>query len=216
MVVRRGHNWGSVGSPDPSLPVACDDTHASQLIERGCKEFILASGDMARTVGASPPSPSSSYRRLPIDLVTIGMIDSRGHTSTLLSMSHCLIRQPCASGGILRGSITVICNAQFLRGRDIAPRGHPNDAKIEVVEFSHDLSLRQRLLVLQKMRTGDHLPHPAIHVRQISGQTKIGVKGTVVIDGRRLGTRTVEYIEPITDGVVIWAAAPIEALESQD
>jgi hypothetical protein len=59
------------------------------------------------------------------------------------------------------------------------------------------------------MKTGDHLPHPAIHVRQISVQTAIGVAGTVVIDGRRIGSRTVEYIEPIADAVVIWAPAPI-------
>lgn len=216
MVVRRGQDWGSVGTPHPSTPVARDDAHASQLIEQGVREFVLASGDLARTVGASPPSANCSYRRLPIDLTRITVVDSKGLVTHLISLSHCLVRHRLPSGGLLRGPVTVICNSQYVRGRDVAPRGHPNDGKIEVVDFSNALSIRQRLLVLQRMRTGDHLPHPFIQVRQISERTMLNARGFVVLDGRRIGSRIVNYVEPLRDEAVVWAAAPIGAHESQD
>ncbi|MEN9801197.1 MAG: hypothetical protein RLZ37_322 [Actinomycetota bacterium] len=216
MVVRRGQNWGSIGTPPPSTPFARDDAHAGQLIEQGVREFILASGDLARTLGASFPSPGCSYRRLPIDLVRVCVVDSRGLSTHQLSMSHCLIHRRLLGGGLLRGRITAICNSQYLHGRDIAPRGHPNDGKIEVVEFSGDLSIRQRLLVLKRMKTGDHLPHPLIQFRQISDQTTLNAKGIVVLDGCRIGSRIVRYVEPLRDEVVVWVAAPIGARETHD
>ena len=216
MVVHRGRNWGSIGTPDASLPVARDEAHAGQLIEQGTREFVLASGDLLRTVGASSPTPNCSYRRLPIDLVKVRMVDRRGRSSDHLSMSHCLIRRRFVTGGVLFGPVTVICNSQYLHGRDVAPRGHPNDGKVELVEFSEELSFRQRLLVLQRMRTGDHLPHPFIVVRQVFERVELNAKGFVVIDGCRIGPRMVEFVEPIPDEVIVWAAAPDGVLDTQE
>lgn len=216
MVVRRGQNWGSTGTPDSTTPVAMDDAHASRLIEHGVREFVLASGDLARTVGATSPTPTSSYRRLPIDLMRISLLGTDGYSSRHFSMSHCLIRQRFSTGGVLRGRVSVICNAQYVHGHDVAPRGHPNDGKVEIVDFSKDLSIRQRLLVLRRSRTGDHLPHPMIQVRQVSEPTEWNAEGVVVIDGRRIGWRIVEGVELLCDEVIIWAASPSGAFETQD
>ena len=216
MVVRRGQNWGSVGEPQPGTPVARDDAHAGELIQQGIREFVLASGDLAQTVGASLPAPDCSFRRLPIDLMKLRLVDSRGLLCHHIALSHCLIRQRFLNGGLLRGRITVICNSQYLHGRDIAPRGHPNDGKFEVLEFSDDLSVRQRLLVLQKMKVGDHLPHPSIRFRQISERTEVNAQGIVAIDGRRIGRRILKSVEPLHDEVVVWVAAPIGVRETQD
>jgi hypothetical protein len=216
MVVRRGQSWGRIGTPPPSTPIARDDAHAGQLVEKGVREIILASGDLARTLGASLPSPDCSYRRLPIDLFRICVVDSRGFSTHRLSMSHCLIHRRFLDGGLLRGRITAICNSQYMQGRDIAPRGHPNDGRIEVVEFSGELSIRQRLLVLKRMKTGDHLPHPLIRFRQISDQTILNAKGIVVLDDRRIGSRIVRYVEPLPDEVVVWVATPIGVSGTHD
>ncbi len=216
MVVHRGQNWGSIGTPDASLPVARDEAHAGQLIEQGVREFVLTSGDLLRTVGASSPTPNCSYRRLPIDLMRIRMVDLRGRSSDHLSMSHCLVRRRFVSGGVLFGPVTVICNSQYLHGRDVAPRGHPNDGKVEIVEFSQRLSFRQRLLVLQRMKTGDHLPHPFIAVRQVLERVELNATGFVVNDGRRIGSGMVEFVEPLRDEVIVWAAAPAGVLETQE
>ena len=88
--------------------------------------------------------------------------------------------------------------------------------RVELVEFSEELSFRQRLLVLQRMRTGDHLPHPFIVVRQVFERVELNAKGFVVIDGCRIGPRMVEFVEPLPDEVIVWAAAPDGVLDTQE
>ena len=61
-------------------------------------------------------------------------------------------------------------NAQFVGDWDVAPRGHPNDGRAEIVE-ANDLSLRDRIEVRRRLPHGTHLPHPGITVRSLRAAT---------------------------------------------
>lgn len=207
MVVRRGEEWGNIDVPPTHIAEVHDDAEGSRLLQSGVREFLLCSGDMARTVGAQPPCSNSLFRRLPCDLVTVSLIDPRGRETEVPVFSHCILRSSTWRGTWLRGPITVISCAQFLRGMDIAPRGHPNDGKVEVLEFDASISVRERFRMLQRLRTGDHLPHPSIRVRHVA-TLDLNLRGCAVIDGISHGRCTLRHLRVIPDAITLWAAVP--------
>lgn len=208
MVIRRGEDWGVAGTPPAGIPIAHSDREASRLIVAGRREFILTAGDMARTIGASLSTDDCTYRRLVVDLVEIDLVDPRGAQQTVHMFGHCTIRSPWIFGGPLRRQVTVVCNAQFVHSLDLSPKGHPNDGKIELLEFLRSLSIRDRLQVRVRARNGDHLPHPNIRFRQVSDVVALDVTGVVVVDGRRLGRHTVQRVKPCPDAAIVWVPVP--------
>ena len=67
-----------------------------------------------------------------------------------------------------RGEVLFVMNAQFLGPYDIAPRGHPNDGRAEMLKVSSAMSWRVRHTALQRALTGTHLPHPLISTSRVS------------------------------------------------
>ena len=208
MVVRRGEEWGTSGVPCATVPVASSDADANRLLRSGCREFIVAFGDMARTVGAVRPTAASNFRRLPLDLVRVSLIGDDSNVLQIPVFSHCLIRSSHWRGGILSGPIIAVCNAQFIGGRDVAPRGHPNDGKVEIVEFDSALKVRERLQILRRMRNGSHLPHPSISVHQIASGSVHDARGVLIVDGVRSARFTLTGVEVLPDAITVWAALP--------
>lgn len=204
MVVQRGQDWGTVGRPDPLVPIIHDDREFLHSIAHGQREFVVSGGDLARTLGAGVQSKDCSYRRLPIDLMEIICTAPSGNDRRYLAASHCVVRRPWWKGGMLRGPVLMICNAQFVRGRDLAPRSHPNDGKIEVLMFEAHLSFRERWKILRRSKTGDHLPHPLITFRQTSAEVSLVVNGSVRIDGRRIGECSKIWARSLPDAIVGW------------
>ncbi|MGB1824394.1 MAG: hypothetical protein ACPHO9_07420, partial [Ilumatobacteraceae bacterium] len=50
---------------------------------------------------------------------------------------------------------------------EAAPRAHPGDGLLDVVEVSDAMPLRQRWMALRRSRTGTHLPHPHISMTRV-------------------------------------------------
>ena len=214
MVVKKGTQWGRAGRPGPSVPVARSDEEAARLLARGSMELILVSGDMARTIGSSGNERSPHFLSVPIDLLVVS-VRHDGRLAEYRALSHCVVRQRWTAGGLLRGGITAACNAQFINGRNIAPRGHPNDGRFEVVEIDSRASLRQRLLIFSRMSSGTHLPHPDVRMRQVTAYTESHLSGKVVIDGRPVaGEIDTIRIEP--DAIVVWVPLPFVESEHSD
>lgn len=206
MVVKKGTQWGRPGRPGPRVPVARSDEEASLLIAQGSVEVILVSGDMAKTVGSSGNEKGPRFFSVPIDLLVVSVRHDDGVTDHRV-LSHCVVRRKWSSGGFFRGRFTAFCNAQFLNGRNIAPRGHPNDGKFEIVEIDSRASFRQRFLMLSRMTSGTHVPHPDIHVRQTSAFDEAHLTGSVFIDGR-LVVGGLDSIRIDTDAIVVWVPLP--------
>jgi diacylglycerol kinase family enzyme len=64
--------------------------------------------------------------------------------------------------------VTLIANAEFRGKWDVAPRAHPGDGLLDVIEMSATMSSRARLQAWKRVRLGTHLPHPDLRSRQIA------------------------------------------------
>ena len=69
---------------------------------------------------------------------------------------------------------------------DVAPRAHPGDGRLELVEAT--LSAGERLKARRRLPTGTHLPHPGIRIRRAESVQRDLPRGHAVwLDGERLG-----------------------------
>ena len=82
--------------------------------------------------------------------------------------------------------VVAVMNAQFLGNWDVAPRSHPADGRLEVLDAQ--LSLSERMQARRRLPTGTHLPHPAIATRSVRAwQTDLDPGTEVWLDGVALG-----------------------------
>jgi diacylglycerol kinase family enzyme len=82
-----------------------------------------------------------------------------------------------------RATSVVVATGQFLRGFDVSPRGHPGDGWCEVQVYC--LAPGQRRAMRARLRSGSHVPHPAITTRRgRSVSVRCGRAVPVEVDGK--------------------------------
>lgn len=178
MTIRKGEAWGSVGPlPDGAAIVRSDGelhrlVHEARTAGRSLPPLALLGGALMRAVGGTGDERrlAGEVAVLPVDLVRVeldpptagGASPSTG-ASTTWSAAHVIARR-----GWWRGPILAAMNAEFVGAWDVTPRGHPNDGRVDLLEVSAAMSVRDRLRARGRLTAGTHLPHPAISVRQTS------------------------------------------------
>ena len=87
-------------------------------------------------------------------------------------------------------------NAEYLGGWDVAPRAHPGDGLLDVVDAAAGLSLVDRLKARRRLPAGSHVPHPRISVtrrparqRELTAPTPVWLDGEPVGEARNLSLR---------------------------
>jgi diacylglycerol kinase family enzyme len=105
--------------------------------------------------------------------VDLGIIELDGESVPFVS--HVVARRSWWSGELL-----AVMNAELLGRWDVAPRGHPNDGRLDVVH-AVGLSLADRWKAWRRLPTGTHVPHPGIRVERTAA--------TVVHLARRMPVR---------------------------
>lgn len=201
MTIRRGEDWGRPGRPPADLIWFDDDASAARAVDAGAREIGLGGGDMARTLGSASAESAVSF---PVDTVEVTSADG----GRVVALAHVVIRN--RRWRWWRGSIVVVMNAQFIGRWDVAPRGHPNDGRLEVLEVESTMSLRQRFLARRRLPTGTHVPHPLIRTRSSALITvPVPRSATVVVDGRPWidGSSSPEptlTIRAVPDAFVAW------------
>jgi hypothetical protein len=176
MTVRKGEAWGSPGSlPDRGVVVA-SDAEAASVLEAARREgrpfppLGLTGGDLCRTLGGR--GALSTVVRCDLGEA---LVDGR----LRYFVAHVVVR----GRTLWRGSVVGALNAQYVGEWDVAPRSHPGDGKLDVVEVAPAMSLADRWKARRRLPSGTHVPHPAITVRQ-STALQLDVAGRrVVIDG---------------------------------
>ncbi len=200
MTIERGASWGERTSrPDPLL-VAADDRELAIALGSGVPATVR-SGDMLRTLGGPTGKPDGGAREggapddlvlaVPIDLIDL-RLDGRDVGPVV---AHVLVRSRRRRGGLLWGPVVMVMNAEFMGRWDVAPRGHPNDGRVEVVSCDAALDVRQRLAARRRLETATHLPHPGITSRSTARASFTFDRPMVVVaDGHRIGrARSVEF-----------------------
>jgi len=200
MTIKPGRPWGERRVPPSALERADSDGDAAALIAGGHREFLLTGGDMWRTVGGSA-SHDGLCTVVPVDLLTVefGVGDIVEHTWAL---AHAAFDR--SNGALGRGEVSYVMNAQYLRQWDLAPRGHPNDGRMDVVTISADMSWRQRRLMRRRLTTGTHLPHPRISTQSLADPWTADGPGTLSLDGTRVVSVEWVRIGLEADALTIW------------
>ncbi len=207
MPIRKGESWGRpVDRPDGLLTLSADaDVAASVAVQHAGQSsppLFVAGGDLARTLGAGPPG-RGRVNELPIDLLEVRL---DGAELAVPACAHVVMRTPWWRGGWFRGPIVLVMNAEFLGRWDVAPRGHPNDGRVEVVVAGAELSVRQRLAAWRRLPNASHVPHPAISTRSVKRETWTFTRPVAVrADGRAIGRASTVEIDVIADAGTVHA-----------
>ena len=184
MTIRRGEDWGRTGRPPVDLVWFVDDASAARAVDEGAREIGLGGGDMARTLGAGAGAGAGavvddSAVSFPIDVIEVTSADGR----RVVALAHVVIRHRWWRWW--RGPIVAVMNAQFIGRWDVAPRGHPNDGRLEVLEVDSTMSIRQRFLAGRRLPTGAHIPHPLVRARSSAELTvPVPPSASVMVDGQ--------------------------------
>jgi len=185
MTIEKGADWGRTVPRPAGLRVAADDAElAAMLVDGSGLPTAVAAGDLFKTMGSRPVGDRSELMEFPLDLVDVTVDGSR---STVV-VAHVVARLPGRLGGPWRGPILAVMNAEFIGDYDIAPRGHPNDGRVETFRVAVDMTARQRWELRRRLRSASHLPHPQIATRSVRTATfDFDVPMRVVADGVDLG-----------------------------
>jgi diacylglycerol kinase family enzyme len=124
----------------------------------------VVGGDLWRVVGAPAGGAdrlrSEHARTAPIDLIEV----------TADSQTHWACVGAVARNSWWRGPIVAAMSAESLGAWRLAPAAHPNDGRLHVLSTGLGqpaLTVTQRALARQRLRSGAHVPHPAIAVRRV-------------------------------------------------
>lgn len=195
MAIRPGEEWGTSFDGVETAPLCVTDLEVGAVISAG-GEPLVRGGDLHRAVGA--PQQGEATRRLPIDLMIVR--DLATGTEVGRAVSTVIIRRRSLLGW-LRGPVTVIGNVEFVRGRQVLPRAHPNDGLLDRIDVDGGMSARQRIYALSRSRVGNHLPHPGLSVSRGERFTLRVESGChALLDGRAVELRDQVVVEVAPDG----------------
>lgn len=210
MAVRRGEDWGTVGVVPTGVAIVRDDRELSTLIntlDSGATPSTppvvqLLGGDLARTlgvVGQPPVAAGTPAVLLPVDLARVSFDGAVRRMA-----AHVVARRSW-----WHGPVVGVFNAQFLGRWDVAPRSHPGDGRLDVVEVTASMPVRQRWAARSRLPTAQHLPHPQIASRSVR-EARWHFDGALVlwIDGTRLGPTTDLQVEVEPGALTVCVAAP--------
>lgn len=174
MTIERGKSWGSSVERPITDRVANSDADIVQWWSAAPAEpIVLTGGDLFRALG-SPPT------RDPAMLFPIDLIEVTTDEGTLTAASHVVVRHRW-----WRGRIIGVFNSDYLGDWNVAPRAHPNDGKLDIIEVAPTMNWRQRWQARQRLATGTHVPHPSITmVRKPAASFEFAHPTPVWIDGQ--------------------------------
>jgi hypothetical protein len=209
MTIQPGQAWGRRVPRPPDLEIVDGDAElGAALSGRHERPIAVVSGDLARTVGVDRGNRRSPVTNETINRFTIDLIEvfTDGAAAPIIACAHVVVRAPWYRAHWLRGPILAVMNAEFIGEWDLAPRGHPNDGRVEVIEVDAAMTLRDRLAARRRIRTGTHVPHPRISTRSVrSASWTFDRPLEVIIDGRRAGRASALSVKVIADAASIHA-----------
>lgn len=185
MSVGRGRGWGVSGALPPDGVVVGTDAEARAVVEGARRAGAplptlgLLGGDLCRTLGGP-----GDERRLRSDEAVTVRVDVG---AVLLDGTlHWFVAHLIARRSWWRGRVIAVMNAEFLGTWDLGPRAHPGDGLLDITDGT--LPFGDRLAARRRVRTGTHVPHPALATRRVAAwQTELDPPLDVWLDGDRVG-----------------------------
>jgi hypothetical protein len=188
MTVERGGAWGKAQPLPADGVIARSDADAASVIASARSRGLavppigLLAGDLCRTVGGTGDERrllTDEAVTLPVD---IAEVEVDGHP-------HVFVAHVVARRSWWRGRVWIAMNAEWLGRWDVAPRAHPGDGMLDILDVALDFG--DRLKARRRLRTGTHVPHRDItQVRAASARAAFDKRFDVWVDGRRVGDAT--------------------------
>ena len=198
-MIERGKDWGLPATGPADAGVSGGDADLALAVAAhpgGLLRFSPSpASDVGRALGLGPDRDpdAASALAVPMDalradpgglacnMIVVGVPPDRLH---VLSRP---VRVAVTVDGrsVFEGSATtvVVATGQFLRGRDVVPRGHPGDGRAEIQVYR--VGARERRALRARLATGTHVPHPAITQAAGTRVEVVGARATrVELDGR--------------------------------
>ena len=201
MTVRKGEAWGGPGALPADGVVVDSDLAARRVVtearrsNRPIPALGLLGGDLARTCGATGREDrlrGPDAQTLPVDLGEV-LVDGALH----FFVAHLVARRSW-----WRGPVVAAMNAQFLGDWDVAPRSHPGDGRLDLVQA--DLAIGDRWKARTRLRSGTHVPHPGISERRVKAVQLDLAPGTAVwLDGERVGEAKALSVRVVPDALTV-------------
>ena len=199
MTVRRGEAWGWPGPLPADGVVVHSDAEARHVVEGARRAGTpvptlgLAGGDLCRTLGGTGDvgrMAGDDARTFPVDLARVDVDGTR----------HWFVAHLIARRRWWRGRVVAVMNAQWLGDWDLGPRSHPDDGLLDVTDG--DLPWRDRREARRRVRTGTHLPHPALRTwRPASLHLELDPPLDVWLDGEPVGRASTLEVEVEPDAL---------------
>ncbi len=193
MTIRKGEDWGRAAPLPADGVVVASDAEARRVVTQARRtgEAIpvlgLVGGDLAQSVGATGDLDrlrSELAQEVPVDLGAV-LIDGKLHWF----VAHLVARHRWWARRFV-----VAMNAEYLGAWKVAPRGHPNDGRLDVLDGR--LSLDDRIKAKRRLPHGGHIPHPDITTRRVTAiqvdfdrPTPVYLDGEPVARARHLSIR---------------------------
>ncbi len=183
MSIERGVDWGEWAEKPSDLVYANSDRAAAEVIATARRSNTaiprigLTGGDLHRTLGGSTRSVLHAAAEATHVTVDLG-------EALLDGKLHWFVAHLVARNAWLRGRVLVAANAAFIGSWNIAPRAHPGDGRLYVLDA--DPSVGDRLKARSRLKSGAHVPHPDITVRRTSAaQFEFAQPIPIHLDGHR-------------------------------
>jgi YegS C-terminal NAD kinase beta sandwich-like domain len=182
MTIGPGTAWSVPGTLPPGAPVFSSDRALSEALNDARRNGVsmpvvgLTGGTLWTTVGG--PSvvgrlTTTEARHYPVD---VGWAEIGGEV-------HLFVAQVIAR--TRWRDITAVMNTPFWGRLRLAPRAHPGDALLDLIE-AEGLGLDDVRRVLPRARHGAHLPHPKLSERRVSHMSwTFDRPRSVFVDGLR-------------------------------
>ena len=202
MVIERGQAWGEPGGLPVGAPVVHTDADLARFLGDGIRPAVVGvcGGDLCRTLGGPRPEErlrSDEAFRMPVDGGWVALDDGREQPF----VAHVVARRSW-----WRGRIVAVMNAQFRGDADVAPRSHPNDGRLDVLDVDRSMPVRDRWKARRRLASGTHVPHPLVSERRVTAwEVTFERPLSVEIDGRRVGTATRLTVRCEPDALVVVA-----------
>jgi hypothetical protein len=205
VTIRKGDSWGEIVDPPAGLQTFRSSRELARLLTSSPssvhgKQFscILLAKNFQRLLGRSK-SRGKHDLRIVVDLLQVE-VTAGGVGRQFIAIDTVLL-----PGSRWSGAVVLITNTGFAQGRRLAPRAHPNDGRMDVLKVDPTMTVRQRLLAVQRTRWGTHLPHPCLSVDQMSDFSWSGPAGSLHIDGQSIRSVTDVTVRVLPDALVLYA-----------
>lgn len=185
MTIEKFQPWGAPGALPGNGVLVGSNAELRRVVEEHLRAgsavppLGLVGGDLCRTVGGRGDVErirSGEAMTMPVDLGSV-LVDGRQHWF----VAHLIARRTW-----WRGRVLAVMNAQWIGPWDVAPKSHPNDGLLDVLDG--DLSLDDRFKVRSRLATGTHVPHPGIAQSRVGAlQVEFDRPTSVWLDGERVG-----------------------------